>query len=168
MFTKVLALSLGLTAIATTAAYPLDTLIMGTVQPKCSIYTARQGVYGNPTPNVLSTDPADGGVVPRVRFDIAQADYYLAKVTWPNEFSSSPTLDDAVAWTGEATVTEITDPLMSDFETNKVEYNNVTEFDLDVAGTVWISVSSNVEYGYNKALPPGNYTAVVTAECIAK
>jgi len=57
---------------------------------------------------------------------------------------------------------------MSGYETNKVEYDNVVEFDLTVAGTVWFNVTSEVAYGYNKPFPGGNYTALVTAECIAK
>ena len=31
---------------------------------------------------------------------------------------------------------------MASFETNKVEYNNTTEYDLDVQGSVWFEVTS--------------------------
>ena len=49
-------------------------------------------------------------------------------------------------------------------------YNNghTTEFDLTIAGTVWFDVSSVAEYGYGKAFPAGDYTALITAECIAQ
>jgi hypothetical protein len=152
----------------TTAVNAETTPINGIVQSKCSIYTSVQGVYGNPTPNVLATSPASGGVIPVIRYDVAQGDYYLAKLTWPNSFSSSPTLTDALNWEGEVSVSQVTDPAMSAYETSKVEYNNVAEFDLTVAGSVWFSVDSSVDYGYNKSFPSGNYTSIVTAECVAK
>lgn len=150
------------------ALLAVETPINGTVASKCSIYTDRTGVFAQPLPNQLTTDPASGGVLPRIRYDVVQGDYYLAKVTWPNAFSSSPSLSDAVNWTGEVTVAEVTDVAMADYETNKIEYNNVTEFDLTVAGTVWFSVNSTADYGYGKSLPAGNYVAIVSAECIAK
>ena len=56
---------------------------------------------------------------------------------------------------------------MSDYETNKVEYNNVTEFDLTTAGTTWFSIDSSVTYGAQTSLPAGNYVAIVEAECVA-
>lgn len=165
MLNKSLIIAVGLSAASAVSAAEVP--IVGTVEAKCSIYTTTQGVYGNPTPNVLSTAPADGGVVPKVRFDVAQPDYYTARLTYPTSFSSSPTLDDALLWTGAVTVAEVTDAAMSVYETDKIEYNNVVEFDLTVAGTVWFDVSSSVEYGYNKALPPGEYTSIVYAECVA-
>jgi hypothetical protein len=57
-----------------TQAYATNTPITGNVESKCSIYTDRPGVYGNPTPDELNTAPADGGVHPVVRFDVALAD----------------------------------------------------------------------------------------------
>ena len=57
---------------------------------------------------------------------------------------------------------------MSAFESGKITYNNVTEFDLSIAGSVWFDVTSTASYGVNKALPAGNYSATVTAECIAQ
>lgn len=150
-----------------TSAIAADTTITGTVQSKCGVYTDIQGVYAQPTPDVLTTDPANGGVKPIIRYDVAQADYYTAKITWPNSFSSSPALNDVVNWAGEVTVSQVTDPLMSDYETNKLEYNNVTEFDLSVAGTVWFEVISTATYGYDRSLPAGTYTSLVIAECIA-
>jgi hypothetical protein len=149
-------------------AFALDTPISGVVQSKCSVYTDRAGVYAQPLPNTLSTAPNNGGVLPKVRYDVAQADYYLAKISWPIEFSSSPSLSDSVTWTGEVSVAEVTDQNMSAYDSNKIEYNNVTEYDLTVAGTTWFSITSTAAYGYDKSFPAGNYTALVTAECIAK
>lgn len=144
------------------------TPINGIVVSKCSVYTTTQGVYGNPTPNTLTTDPASGGVTPVVRYDVAQGDYYLARISWPNTFSSSPVLSDALNWQGSVSVSQVTDAGMSAYESAKVEYNNVTEFDLTIAGTVWFDIESSIDYGYNKSLPSGNYSAIVTADCIAK
>lgn len=166
MFKKTL-VAFCFSAIATSAV-AIEAPINGRVESKCSIYTDVRGVYGQPTPDVLSTVPADGGVMPKIRYDVALADSYLAKVTWPNSFSTSPSLPDVVNWSGDVEVAEVTAPAMSAYETNKVEYDNVVEFNLTEAGTVWFKVTSEAAYGYNKPLPGGNYTALVTAECIAK
>lgn len=141
--------------------------ITGNVSSKCSIYTTVAGVYGNPTPDALSTDPTDGGVDPVVRFDVTAADYYIAKISWPNSFASAPSLDDALAWDGEVTVSQTSDAGMSGYEAAKVEYENVTEYDLTVAGSTWFQIESSVDYGYGKSFPGGQYSANVTAECIA-
>jgi len=151
-----------------TSVHAENVPITGIVESKCSIFSDTQGVYGNPTPNVLSTARTDGGVLPVIRFDVAAADFYKAKITHPNSFSSAPSLPDFVAWEGSTSVKEVSDPLMSAYETSKVEYDNVTEFDLTVAGSVWFQVDSSADYGFNKSFPAGVYTAVVTAECIAK
>jgi hypothetical protein len=150
------------------ASYATEVPITGTVQSKCSIYTDTAGVYGSPSPDKLSTQPADGGVHPIVRVDVSQAGYYLARVTTPNSFSSSPPLNDAINFTGTTAVHQVSDAQMSAYETNKVAYNNVTEFDLTVAGSVWFKSTSTAEYGVNKSFPGGTYRAVVLAECIAK
>lgn len=142
--------------------------ITGTVQAKCSIFTDVQGVYGNPVPYELSTDRVDGGVMPVIRYDVAAPDYYKAVISYPNSFSSSPELTDSVTWTGDIIVSEVSDPLMSDYETNKIQYENTIEFDLTVAGTSWFQVESTAMYGYNKAFPAGDYTSIAVAECIAK
>lgn len=142
--------------------------IVGTVESKCVIVTEIPGVYGNPSPSVLSTAPADGGILPIVRYDVVIADYYKAVISTPDSFSSSPTLDDIVNWTGVVSVNEVTDPAMSAYDTEKVEYNNITEFNLSVAGSTWFKVESTADYGYNKAFPAGTYNAVVEAECIAR
>lgn len=144
-----------------------ETPITGTVASKCSIYTDTVGVYGNPTPDKLSTAAADGGVVPIIRYDVATANAYKAKISWPTSFSSSPNLTDSLAWNGSASVGTVSDAGMSAYEAAKVEYNNVTEFDLTIAGSTWFNVTSSVEYGQGKALPGGTYTAMVVAECIA-
>lgn len=151
-----------------TSASANQTPIVGIVESKCSIFTETQGVYGAPLPGTLSTDRADGGVKPIIRYDVAEGGYYIAKISYPNEFTTSPNLTDNVTWTGSVAVNQVTDPLMSGYDTNKVTYNNVTEFDLTVAGTVWFEANSTAEYGVDTPFPAGTYTAMVTAECIAK
>lgn len=159
-----------LTAIATLfsmSALAGEAPIYGTVESKCVIITDTTGVYGNPTPGKLSTNTADGGVEPVVRYDVISADFYKARITYPNDFSSAPALSDVVNWTGSVTVKEVSDAAMAAYDQNKIEYNNTTEVDLTVAGSVWFKVSSVAEYGFNKSFPAGTYNAVVTAECVA-
>jgi hypothetical protein len=141
--------------------------VTGTVQSKCVLVTDTVGIYGNPLPNTLSTDPIDGGVIPIVRYDVLQANFYKAKITYPNTFSESPDLVDVVNWTGDVTVGEVSDATMSGYDTSKIEYNNVTEVDLTIAGSTWFKIESEAEYGYDRAFPAGTYRTVVTAECIA-
>ena len=155
--------------LSATCAMATDSPINGTVQPKCSVYTETQGVYGNPLPNKLDTLPASGGTKASIRYDVAQANFYLARITHPDSFSSSPTLDDAVAWVGSSVVGQVSVAAMSDYEAAKViSPVNLTTFDLTLAGSTWFTVSSTATYGYNKALPAGNYTAIIKADCIAK
>lgn len=154
--------------VSATPALAVESPIGGTVEPKCSVWTDISGVYGHPLPYKLSTLPADGGVLASIRYDIAQADYYKAKITHPNSFSSSPTLSDAVAWTGSSIVGQVSVTEMSAYEAAKVTYNNVTEFDMTLAGSTWFTVSSTASYGNTKSLPAGSYTAMIKAECIAK
>lgn len=144
-----------------------DIPITGIVTSRCVIYTETPGVYGNPSPSILSTAAVDGGVQPIVRYDVVQAGFYKAIITTPNSFSSSPTLSDTVKWTGSVDVSRVTDAAMSAYSTSKREYNNTTEVDLTVAGSVWFKADSKAEYGYNKAFPAGTYRAIVTASCIA-
>jgi len=141
--------------------------IEGTVEAKCVITTETSGVYGNPVPYKLSTAATDGGVLPIIRYDVISADYYKASISHPEEFASSPSLDDTVTWTGQTEVHEVSDTTMASYETDKIEFNNTTEFDLTVAGTTWFKVSSTAEYGYQKSFPAGSYNSVVNAECIA-
>ena len=142
--------------------------ITGNVQSKCVINTDVAGVYGNPTADKLSTARSDGGIQPVIRYDVSLANAYVAKITTPDSFSSSPSLTDSVAWTGSVAVKEVSDAAMSDYDTNKVEYQTTTEYDLHTAGTTWFEVSSTVEYGYGKAFPSGMYATIVSAECIAQ
>ena len=88
-------------------------------------------------------------------------------IDYPNEFTTSPILDDVVNWTGDVSTESVSDAAMAAYDTDKIEYNNTTEFDLTVAGSVWFKVDSTAEYGFNKSFPAGGYTAVVNAECIA-
>ena len=142
--------------------------INGTVEGNCIIIPDVSGVYRYPTVDVLSTATTDGGVLPVVRYDVLIADYYKAVITTPTSFSESPMLDDIVNWEGGAAVHEVSDPLMSDYDTTKIEYNSTTEFDLTLAGSTWFEMESRAVYGYGKPFPGGNYTAMVEANCIAK
>ena len=154
-------------AVLATSAVQANIPINGTVESKCVLVTDTVGIYGNPLPNTLSTDPIDGGVIPIVRYDVLQANFYKAKITYPNTFSESPDLVDVVNWTGDVTVGEVSDATMSGYDTSKIEYNNVTEIDLTIAGSTWFKIESEAEYGYDRAFPAGTYRTVVTAECIA-
>lgn len=142
--------------------------ITGTVQSKCVITTDTSGVYGNPTPEKLSTSSAHGGVHPVVRYDVTLADAYLAKVTTPQAFTSSPVLVDTVVWTGSTVVNQTSTADMAGYEAAKIVYNATTEFDLTEAGSTWFKSASTAVYGYDKAFPGGSYNALVNAECIAK
>lgn len=164
MFKKLLATAAALFAVN---AYAIDTPIVGQVESKCVVTTDKQGVYGNPSASVLSTDAVDGGVEPVVRFDVVLADSYKAVIAHPNAFSQSPALNDVVSWTGSTAVEAVSDALMSDYDSAKRTYDNVTEIDLTIAGSTWFKVSSEADYGYSKALPGGTYTAIVEANCIA-
>ena len=144
-----------------------DIPITGIVSSRCVVYTEVPGVYGNPTPGVLSTAAVDGGVQPVVRYDVVQSGYYKAVITTPNSFSSGPSLTDTVTWTGSVDVSKVSDAAMSAYSTNKRIYNNTTEINLSVAGSVWFKADSSATYGYNKAFPAGTYRSIVTASCIA-
>lgn len=152
---------------AASAHAQVDVPITGTVESKCVITTDTVGIYGNPSPSVLSTDAVDGGVQPIIRFDVLQASFYKARVVHPNTFSESPALTDTVTWTGATSVAEVTDALMSAYDNDKIEFDNVTEVDLTVAGSTWFKVDSEAVYGVGKAFPAGTYRTVVGAECIA-
>lgn len=161
-------LTIALLAVLPHMALAEGVQIEGNVQAKCIIRTDRAGVYGNPTANKLSALAADGGVTPIIRYDVALAGYYIARITHPTSFSTSPTLTDTVAWSGGASVSSVSSAQMSAYDAAKVEYDATTEFDLTVAGTTWFKVDSAAEYGYNKAFPAGTYRAVIQADCIAK
>jgi hypothetical protein len=165
MFKKTLAIAIAATAIN---AYAIDAPITGNVESKCIVTLDKQGVYGNPSASVLSTDAADGGIEPVVRYDIVIADAYKAVITHPSAFSQSPALNDTVAWTGSTSVEAVSDSLMSEYDTTKFEYENTTEIDLAYTGSTWFKVSSQADYGFSKAFPGGTYTAIVEANCIAQ
>lgn len=155
-------------ALATSlSVFAAEVPIRGIVSSKCVINTDVPGVYGNPTPQLLSTAAVDGGVTPVIRYDVVESGYYKAFITVPTAFTSSPSLSDTVTWTGSVAVSKVTDAGMSAYTTNKRVYNNVTEIDLSVPGTVWFAATSKAQYGYGKAFPAGEYKAVVLAECIA-
>lgn len=164
MFKKILAASIAMMAIGAQAA---DVPIIGNVESKCVVTIDKQGVYGNPSASILSTDAADGGVEPVVRFDVVLADAYKAVISHPISFSQSPALSDTVAWSGSTSVEAVSDAGMSAYDTDKIEYDNTTEVDLSIAGSTWFKVSSEADYGYSKALPGGTYTSIVEANCIA-
>lgn len=161
-------LFVGLLAFISFNAWSYDVPITGNVESKCVIQIDTSGVYGNPTPDKLSTVTTDGGVLPVVRYDVILADAYKAYIKHPNLFTTSPPLNDVVYWSGQTEVAEVSDANMSAYETNKIEYDNTTEFDLTIAGSTWFKTTSTAEYGVGKAFPGGDYTAVVEAECIAK
>jgi hypothetical protein len=144
-----------------------EAVITGNVESKCQINTDINGVFGNPTAGTLSTLPADGGVMPIIRYDVALGEAYTARVIAPNSFSTSPTLDDIVTWTADVEVSEVSDTAMSDYETDKIQYEYTSEFDLHTAGSTWFKVTSKAEYGYGRSFPGGQYRAIVMAECIA-
>jgi len=150
------------------AASAEETVIEGNVQSKCIINTDVAGVYGNPSPDKLSTLGTDGGVKPVIRFDVAIANYYLARIITPTSFSTAPSLPDVVNWTGSVATGEVSDAGMSAYDAAKVTYDATSEFDLTIAGSTWFDVTSTAEYGYGRAFPGGTYRAVVQAECIAQ
>ena len=157
-------------AISMTAGYALaDAPITGNVQSRCVVTTDTPGVYGNPNAYTLTTDAADGGVMPIVRFDVTLADAYYAQITTPTEFTSSPSLSDTVTWTGSTEVSALSDATnMGDYETNKTTFGATTQYDLTATGSTWFKSSSEATYGGNKAFPGGQYSATVEAKCIAQ
>jgi len=167
MFKKSLAIGFFMALSMFTRASAVEVPIVGNVAAKCVIVPDTAGVYGNPTPDKLSTATADGGVQPVVRFDVLQANYFKAVISTPTAFSVSPALTDVVNWTGSVSTSKVSVAGMSAYDTNKVVYNNTSEFNLTIAGTTWFKASSTAEYGSDKALPSGTYRAVINAECIA-
>ena len=159
-----------LTMILATFALPAlaNVDIVGNVEAKCVIQTTKSGVYGNPIASKLSTTPADGGVLPVIRYDVSIADAYTANITHPTSFTSSPSLTDTVAWTGSTSVTQTSVAGMSAYEAAKTVVNSTTIFDLTLAGSTWFSTASSAVYGAAKPFSGGTYTASVLATCIPK
>ena len=146
-----------------------ETPINGTVQSRCVIQTDTPGTYGNPNAYELSTKATAGGDNAVIRVDVTLADSYYVNITAPEAFSTSPTLPDTVTWTGDTTVKTISDATgMSAYETNKQELGMTDKYDLTVTGSTWFETESVATLGGSRAFPGGNYTSVVTAECIAK
>ena len=156
--------------LSATCAWAVNSPINGLVQANCSIYTTTPGQYGNPSPWKLSTASADGGADAIIRVDIAAADYYYTKFTHPNSFSSAPSLTDGVTWVGSTVVSSHSVAAMSAYEAAKIVVSNTTKYNMTLAGSTWFKVASTASYGSadNTALPAGNYTAMIVAECIAK
>ena len=150
------------------STYAVDVPITGEVQSRCTIDTDTAGVYGNPNAYTLTTTPADGGVLPVTRFDVTLADAYYARVTHPDTFSTAPSGNATVTFTGSTEVKTVGDAGMSGYEAAKTTFGNSTQYDLTVAGSLWLKTSSTATNGGDKAFPGGTYRSVVVAECIAK
>lgn len=159
-----------LSFLAVTTVHAENVPIEGTVQSRCLINTDTAGVYGNPNAYTLTTAAADGGVLPVVRYDVSLADAYYARITYPTEFSASPSLDDTVEWSGSVNVQEVSDTGMANYDTDATTYGQTKQYDLTTVGTTWFKVNSVATYGLggNKAFPGGTYRAIVVAECIAQ
>ena len=152
-----------------TSSLALDVPINGSVQSRCIITTDSAGVYGNPNAYTLTTSSTDGGAKAVIRFDVTLANAYDARITAPSSFSSSPSLNDVVTWTGDTTVKAVSDATnMGDYETNKIEQGMTDIYDLTATGSTWFETESVATLGGNKAFPGGNYTANVEALCMAK
>ena len=123
------------------------------------------GVYGA-LMHTLTTAASDGGVRPIVRFDVTLADAYYAQIT-TTSFSSSPSLNDTVTWTGSTEVSAVSDSTnMGSYETNKVTFGQTTQYDLTATGSTWFKSTSVAVNGGNRAF--ANYEATVEAVCIAQ
>ena len=150
------------------SAFALDVPITAQVSGSCIISTETAGTYGQPNAYTLTTAPSDGGQQPITRVDVTLASAYKVKFTPPSDFSSSPNLNDVVTFTGDTEVSAVSDATnMADYETDKVETGSVDEYDLSATGSTWFKHTSVAVNGGSRAFPSGNYTAYVTAECIA-
>ena len=153
----------------TLSAQAVDVPISGTVQSRCVITTDTPGTYGNPNAYTLTTAAADGGVQPIVRYDVTLADAYYAQITTPTSFSTSPSLNDTVSWTGSTEVSSVSDATnMAGYESAKTVSGQTTQFDLTATGSTWFKSTSVATNGGNKAFPGGNYSATIEAVCVAK
>ena len=144
--------------------------ISGTVESRCIVNTDTVGAFGNPNAYTLSTVAADGGQKPIVRVDVSLADSYYAQVSYPTEFSSSPSLGDTVAWTGAVNAVQTSSSDMSGYQAASTTTGSMRQYGLTVAGTTWFDIASAATYGggQQKPFPGGSYKAVVLAECIAQ
>jgi hypothetical protein len=150
------------------SAFALDVPISASVTGSCVISVETNGTYGQPYAYKLSTTPADGGELPITRVDVTLANAYKVAFTTPDSFSSSPTLNDVVTFTGDTEVSAVSDATnMADYETDKVEVDDTDTYEINATGSTWFKHSSTATNGGDRAFPSGNYTAYVTAECIA-
>lgn len=169
MFNKLSIFVVGALMSSVISANAADTPINGTVQSRCIITTDTAGTYANPNAYTLTTSSTDGGEDARIRVDVSLADAYYVEITPPSEFSTSPNLPDVVSWTGDTEVDTVSDATgMGSYETNKVELGMTDRYDMTATGSTWFKTSSVATMGGDKAFPGGNYTALVTAECIAQ
>ena len=153
----------------TLSAQAVDVPISGTVQSRCVITTDTPGTYGNPNAYTLTTSASDGGVQPIVRYDVTLANAYYAQITTPTSFSTSPSLNDTVSWTGSTEVSSVSDATnMAGYESAKTVSGQTTQFDLTATGSTWFKSTSVATNGGNKAFPGGNYSATIEAVCVAK
>ena len=151
------------------SAFALDVPISASVTGSCIISTETNGTYGQPNAYTLTTAPSDNGQNPITRVDTTLASAYKVRFTVPSDFASSPSLNDVVTFTGDTEVSAVSDATgMAGYETDKVEVSTyVDEYDLSATGSTWFKHTSVATNGGSRAFPSGNYTAYVTAECIA-
>jgi hypothetical protein len=143
--------------LASSFALAETTPINGVVQSRCIIQTDTAGTYGNPNAYTLSTNPSDGGEPAVIRIDVSLADAYYAEITAPEQFSTSPAINDTLTWLGDTEVSAVSDATgMGQYETNKVELGMMDRYDLTATGSTWFKTSSEVTLGGNKAFPGGN------------
>lgn len=143
--------------------------IQGNVQSKCIIQVDQPGVFGNPNAYTLTTSQSDGGLAPATRVDVTLANAYFVNITSPEEFSSSPSLPDVVTWNSSTEVAAVSDASgMGSYETSKIITGNSTRYEMTATGSTWFKTEVEATMGGNRAFPGGSYTALVTAECIAK
>ena len=142
--------------------------IDGSVESRCTVATTVPGIYGNPNAYTLTTLPASAGQVPVIRFDTTLANAYYAQITYPTNFSSSPSLSDNVTWTGEVTLKAHGESGMSGYQAASTTTGAMRSYPLSVAGSAWFQSTSVAVYGGNRAFPGGAYKAVVLAECVAQ
>tara|TARA_R110000824_G_scaffold112088_1_gene261004 strand:- start:787 stop:1305 length:519 start_codon:yes stop_codon:yes gene_type:complete len=164
-------LILGLTGCSLfTSKVEANTNINGSVESRCSINTDTAGYYGNPNAYTLNTTASDGGQKPILRLDVSLASAYIAAISYPTSFSSSPSLSDSVAFTGGVAVVQVSASGMDGYQAASTVTNSgsTRNYNLSTAGSTWFEVTSQAVYGGNKAFPSGSYATTVVAECIAQ
>ena len=166
-----LALVIGLTGCSLfTSKVEANTNIIGTVESRCSIQTDTTGFYGNPNAYTLNTTATDGGQKPILRLDVSLASAYIAAISYPTSFSTSPSLSDSVTWTGGVAVVQVSASGMDGYQNASTLTNggSTRNYNLTTAGSTWFEITSQAVYGGNKAFPSGSYASTVVAECIAQ